>query len=760
MSFSNVLTRFVGLRPLSRRAVPNLLFYTSSSRHARNFFTNEFNTLIDGLKAPKDLLAIHNNFPALVTQLREQHKHSTVAPPLNVHHLISILQKLGESGRPADLQRIEDILADMPLVFGVKPSPRIHTAVLHALKKNGNLLTMHRWLLNIPSRPGNFDPTIEQFHILLEAGRESGSFKQMRNIVLSMRQAGSKPTIETFKILVRARWQFAADEDKIPHTVVFSTILEDMKREGLRYDQAFSDLLFASYADRGMSTHAEQIRALYEHQFSDGSNEGEETMEWISKLSQASHHRGVKEAVTTFRSLEKDGCKADPVIVRAILRHSRTLADVEYVEKELKVKPILDVYSLVISNCVRIGNVPGALALYDRAKGEGLTPRAPLVAPLIKLFCQMNDGVEPREESLDKAIVLYEELSSHHPSDIDIPANEETSYLERSAGPDINIYRMLLRGLASSSNTQKYFPVALSLSEDMDARGLTKKDSNIAASNIILHMRNATNFKEALDAYHLHRGALDGKGYAVVLHVYSQLTFGNDIHIPSLLDYFGIVRDMRHAKFEITAEVYSIFLRQLAQLATRLSKGGRVGSGTSSDIAAEFLDLLVTTTRRTHDLLTLDANISPSAYVWNQLMDTYQRLGCFGDAYRVWELMYLSGKFDHVSVSIILDACGFAGAWQVAQQVRRRLAAEKFRLNHRNWYSWIECLCRLGRLDDAVKAVCVEMGKNGEVSADVESVTILVKFARKANQQDKVTSRIRQFLPELWTSLPDEFRVT
>ena len=754
MSFSNVLTRFIGFRPLSRGKI---LLYTAPSRHAHNFFANEFNTLIDGLKTPKDLLTIHNNFPALAAQLREQRKKSPVAPPLNEHHLLGILQKLGESGRPADLQRIEDILADMSLVFGVEPSPAIHTTVLHALKKHGNLLTMHRWLLNVSSRPGNFDPTVEQFHILLEAGRESGSFKQMRNIVLTMRQAGSKPTIETFKILVRARWQFAADEDRIPHTVVFSTLLEDMKREGLRYDQAFSDLLFSSYADRGMSAYAEQIRALYEQQFSDGSNEGERILEWISKLSQASHHRGVKEAVATFRSLEREGCKAGPVIIRAMLRHSRTLADVEYVEKELKLKPSMDVYSLVISNCARIGNTAGALALYDRAKSEGLTPRAPLVAPLIKLFCQMTDGVEPPEESLDKAIVLYDELSSHHPSDI--PAKEETSYLERSAGPDINIYRVLLRGLASSSNTQKYFPVALSLLEDMDARGLSQKDSNIAASIIILHMRNAKNSKEALDAYHAHRLPLDGKGYTVVLHVYSQLTFGNDIHIPSLMDYFGMVRDMRYAGAEITVEVYSIFLRQLAQLATQLSKMRRAGGDMFSDADAEFHNLLITTTRRTHDLLTLDASISPSAHVWNQLMDTYQRLGCFGDAYRVWELIYLSGRFDHVSVGIILDACGYAGAWQVARQVRRRLAAEKFRLNQRNWYSWIECLCRLGRLDDAVKAVCVEMGKNEEVSADVESVRILVKFARKANQQDKVISRIQQFLPELWKSLPEELRV-
>jgi len=554
-------------------------------------------------------------------------------------------------------------------------------------------------------------------------------------------------------MLVRARWQFATEEKKVPHLAVFSTILEDMKREGLPFDQTLSDMLFSGYADRGKFVYAREIQSLFERQFPKvQSSEDERNLSWIFKLSRASQYRGVKGAMETFRSLEQEGCKADPATVRALLRHSCTLSDLEYVEKELELKPSIDVYSRVIDNCTRAGHIAGALALYDRAKSEGLKPDAPLVAPLIKFLCQMIDG-EPPEESLDKAIVLYQDLSSCHP--FDIATKDKASYLEHSAGPDLNIYHMLLRGLASSSNIQKYFPVASSLLEDMDVRGLSKNDSITASSIIVLHMRNAKQPADALDAYHMHRSSLDEKGYAVVLHAFSKLTFGSIAHVPSLIDYFGIARDMRQAGFAITTEVYTILLKRLALLATQLSHGGQIEGDTSGDVEAEFRISLIATTRRVHDLLTLDANISPDAHVWNQLMDTYQRLGCFGDAYRVWELLYLSGMFDHVSVSIILDACGYAGAWQVAKQVRQRLARDKFKLNQRNWNAWIECLCRLGHLNDAVKTVCIEMGGE-EVSADVESVRILLKFARKAGRQDEVVSRIRQYLPDLWTSLREE----
>jgi len=178
-----------------------------------------------------------------------------------------------------------------------------------------------------------------------------------------------------------------------------------------------------------------------------------------------------------------------------------------------------------------------------------------------------------------------------------------------------------------------------------------------------------------------------------------------------------------------------------------------------SDIPEDLRPVIISAVRRAHDLLTLDASLSPDPHVLNQLMDTYQRLRCFGDAYRVWDMMYLSGQFDSVSVSIILDACGWAGTWDIAKQVCLRLSRDKFRFNQHNWNTWIECLCRLGKLNDAVKTVCLEMGREqNDVAPDIDSVRIIVKFARKVNQHELVLSRVRRYLPELWETLPDDLR--
>ncbi|KIL71676.1 hypothetical protein M378DRAFT_115037 [Amanita muscaria Koide BX008] len=761
MSFSNALIAFAGIRILGRPRNPPFLLsvlhqrrrYATNVEVHDNSLTEDFNTLVDKLKTPEHPHTIHRTYPVLVAQLRERRQNLPVPPPLNQRHLVAILQRLGESGRPADLQRIEELLSDTSAVFGVDPSLDIHSIILRALKKNGNLQTMYRWVLHMPRRPGNFNPTIEQFHLVLEACVEYGSFKQMRNMVLSMRKAGCKPTVETFKILLRARWEFAAQEEKIPHVIVFSTILDDMKREGLSYNQSLSDLLFSGYADRGMLAYAEQIRTLYQQQFPHvQSLEEEQNLAWNLKLSQIAQSRGIKAALAMFRSLEKEGCVATSPTIRALLRHSRAPADLQLVTEELKVKPSVDHYSLLISNCIRAGQLSNAMSLYDHAKGEGLRPEAALVAPLIKSLCGTAGPL--LEESLDKALVLYQDISACHPATI--PGKEKTSYMEHSSGPDPNIYQMLLRGLASSPHLEKYLPIALSLLEDMDARRISKDDSIIASSIVVLHMRNARSPAEALDSYREHRSSLDEKGYAVVLNAYTKLNFGKDIHVPSLMDYFSIVKDMRHAGLAITTEVYTIILQQLSIVATQLNQRWPVDE--EDDTIAKLRNMLITTTRRTHDLLTLDANVSPDAHVWNQLMDTYQRLGCFGDAYRVWELMYLSGRFDHVSVSIIFDACGYAAAWQVAKQVRARLSKDGFKLNLHNWNTFIECLCRLRRLEDAVKVVCVEMGKNGEASPDTESVRILLKFAMKSNQQAEVLSRIHRYLPDLWKSLPEELR--
>jgi pentatricopeptide repeat protein len=245
--------------------------------------------------------------------------------------------------------------------------------------------------------------------------------------------------------------------------------------------------------------------------------------------------------------------------------------------------------------------------------------------------------------------------------------------------------------------------------------------------------------------------AIDVKGYAVLLNAFCKMSFGSELSVPSLHYYFEIVKDMRQSGHEFSLEVYTILLRQLASLATRLASDSNLPEGIS--------DELVTAIRRAHDHLTVDASITPDTIVWNQLMDTYQRAGCFGEAYRVWEMMYLSGTFDNASVSIILDACGYARAWPIATQICLKLLKNGFSFNRKNWNAWVECLCRLGKLNEALKIVCLEMGKGHDrVAPDEESIRILMKFAIKSNQQSEIQSRIKRYLPDLWQKLPPDLR--
>jgi len=107
-------------------------------------------------------------------------------------------------------------------------------------------------------------------------------------------------------------------------------------------------------------------------------------------------------------------------------------------------------------------------------------------------------------------------------------------------------------------------------------------------------------------------------------------------------------------------------------------------------------------------------------------------------------------------VSIILDGCGYAGQWQTATQICSKLLNDGYSFNLRTWHAWLECLCRLGKLDEAVKMVCLSMGK--QVRPDVNTVKILFHFAKKTKQLHNVQVRIRRYLPDLYHSLPEDLR--
>ena len=693
---------------------------------------------------------IHKTYPVLVDDMKKFKKANPDAPvtsPLNRPQLVDLLDILAASGRPFDLALIERIFADMPDIFGLQPTPEDHIAVIRALTRNNNVQTIHRWLLTMCEKPGHIHPSRQHWHIFLEYCRDNGELKLLKAAILTMRKTGCGPTNATFQILVDALFKLPPPG---PHLNVFSDIFDDMAEQRLYYDHHIASTLRLGYINLGSPQRAMEIQRLYESRFSGLPRSMNEKDDRIARLREEADKLGSRAAVKLCKIYQQGDFTVGTRELATILRNSTTISELRYAEEELRAQSTVVHWTILINNVARNGNITNALSIYSESKRSGICPDAALVYPIIKLLC-MTAIRPPGEGAIDQALALYRDLTDA--TRISTSSESSSTSPKHSRGPDEKIYNVLLRALSSSTNVSKYYPLALSLLDDMNAQNISINVSMTVVSLTILLMRRSSSPSTAFEIYRrmhkMHASIIDATGYSVLLNAYCKLSFP-DNPFPSLPHYFSMVTDMQTSGHPITVEVYTILLQQLGLLATRL-KEERLPMSVRDGLAAAI--------RRTHDHLTVDASITPDTPLWNQLMDTYQRVGCFEEAYEVWEMMYLAGRHDNATVSIIIDACGYAGAWQVGKQIFLKLIGDGFLFNQRNWHALVECLCRLGKLNDAVKVVCLEMGKHQEdVAPDVESIRILLKFAIQTNQQSAVQSRIRRYLPKLWETLPAELR--
>ena len=730
----NIVKRsLIGIRTPIRVSLPHAIIvpYTTTTTTP---IQTKLHALAEALKSSKDVSSIHRSCSALATEFKDTPDISTQPRPNDDVRLLSILQTLAVSARPEDMRRIEQILHDFYPILGMKPTSGVYTSILLGLANGRHDDQVLNFLLKMPQLPGHFTPTLHQLHAVLAACSQHSNFQFLQNIVVNMRRMGQRPTNETFAILFRLRWHIAKRDDDIPTINELSSIIQESARQGLAFEPIIADILYQSYADIGHVSEAKEILSLYESLSS--------ALDAIPDVSD-----------TPYSSqAEVSNARDTSDIYRTILRDSKDYADILQLERKLGIKCTVVHWSIILNNCLRSGNFIQAFEIYDQSKKAGIMPDAALIAPLLRALARL-DMKGPSDESINRALTIYRDLANTVPPSIHPPSSKPKSLNDHSTGPDTDIYHTLLRMLLSSKSGTNYLPLADSLLKEMEDRHLPTDSSVITASKIIIEMRRTRTFSGALDFYREHRSNLDEHGYAAVLRAYCRLSFRGDLQVPLITQYFSIVNDMRLQRVPITPKVYTIILHQIGNMVRNVRQ-----DYPQHNAAKQILERLVATIRRVHDFLTLDASISPDAALWNQLMNTYSRLGCFGDAFRVWEMMYLTGRYDQISVSIILDACGYAGDLRTAYSVRKKLSKAGFAFDSRNWSTWVECLCRLGRLEDAVNVVCSEMENDG-MKPDVESVRILVKFARRAERSKELLARLQNLLPaDLWQRLPAEIR--
>ncbi|KAJ6621179.1 hypothetical protein B0H10DRAFT_1875277, partial [Mycena sp. CBHHK59/15] len=626
------------------------------------------------------------------------------------------------------------MFSHMPTYFGTAITPDLHTVVIAALLRQGYVPLALEWIRQIPMITPQTGPTLDHFHTFLKGCPHHLSIHFLRDVVIQkMHRAGCRPDNETFSILARCIVNNAVRSKTILRPETFSTLIADMKTHRLSSDHSLLSFISDYYIEIGFQVYANDIRKIYAAQFPDVLTAEEQQMNaWKKQLTTASQTSGVESAVNVFRGLASEGCPASPEIFRAILGPSKTIQDLRMVEEALGMQADASEYAVLVNNNIWVKRVADALAVYEEAKKSGVVPVAGLVAPLIRSLSSHQDKTPSvHNANLDAALALYADVDAAFP--VPLPDSPEASavnnYGEHSKGPDIDIYTSLLRGLSLSSNIKTAYPIAEALFFDLQSRGI-RLTTALKISHIILEMRNCDNLDNTFKTYRKRRSDLNEHGYLVVLHAFSRMSLSMG-HPDSLQYYFQIVEDMRLAGF-------------------RMSDRRDPTPPLPSDM---FLDLEAAT-RQVHDLMSLDKAVLPESVVWNQLMDTYQRMGAFADAYRVWETLYLSGAYGPVAVSIILDACGHAGEYDIAKAITDKLFADHYVFNLHNWNSWVECLCRLDRMSDALKAVCSDMGSVGQkVKPNGKTIEILLEAAETQMQRNIILQRIKRFLPELWESL-------
>ena len=683
-------------------------------------------------------LDLHSAYRSLRGALRDvQSRDQDAHRLLTRTDLHNALDVLAASAKLDDFHLIVDLLDDMMPLFGHLVTADTHRTVLRALADSGNTTALLKWLTAMPTKPGNVRPTLELWHMFMEHCLVHSDIQSMSRGTHVMRSQACPPNTATYELLVHKVFMSSSH-----HFLWIVRIINHMSRAELPFDDALLVTLLEGFNGLGLRAQAARVEEIYRSRLTTPQRPSrrQQGHDFNIQLTKAFRRSGRVAAVELYLTFRERGFQPSQTTLISLLDDAYKADDVTFWEQTFDIKAGSQVWSKVVRNALLIRSPIAVLEIYRAAKGAGVPINLTLAEPVIRSLCSTSLR-SPTDAALDLAIEVYQDIK-------EVPSSEAGIL---NIGRQVALFQTLFRALSSSANKSKYMPIAIDLLEEMKQRGLS--DSAHITSLVILLMRSASSFTEALDAYKTVRERtqipFQAKGYAAILHTFTTLKFDNHT-IPPWQDYFQIVKDMQDDGSPVLPHLYTNMFRQMARMATRAKS--------SDPDYIPSLQKMVHTAREVQHLLSISTTVTLDTPFWNQLMDTYQRAGAFDDARRIWDKLFLEGRVDAASVSIIFDACGYARAGRTAVQVFAALRASGYKLNLRNWHAWLECLCRLGQIDEAARYFCIEMGSGPHrVPPDAEGARILFKFANQHGVGDEVRLRIQRFLPALWEKLHSDF---
>ncbi|KZT30824.1 hypothetical protein NEOLEDRAFT_1166176 [Neolentinus lepideus HHB14362 ss-1] len=711
-------------RPASATRVRTPLF--THARFLRSYSTSldELATLVASYRVSvQKSHGVGETYQDLARLLREKDDLRPASSGLlSEGHLLAGIRVLLRSGDSKDIELSRAILLDMPVLFGIPLHLGLYEDVVRTLLKCGHENAALEWLNGMVRKSSPFAPSDQLWVELLDHLAEA-RLSSLVPHTLSLIREGRRVSGCSDSLSELASDVLRVISKDVPTIEDLSKVLAELKRDSL--PQEASELLYVKeiYADRtDLSSHAALIHEYYLHLQLQRQNE---------KLADESLRNGPRAALRLFRSSADKGIQAQPSTLNVILGISSAVRDLRELEREMGVKGTSSTWSLLVRNALTEGGVEKAKAVYAEARASNIPLERGTMDALIHAICIGAKPLQlPNDDAIDTALQILEDSVRSEPGQ----------------SVEAGIFTILLRTLLVSPNRTKYLAVAINLIEDMRKLNVSVSGPTLSAI-IIMLLRVATSFDRAFALYLFVKNlwpeaSLSSEEYDGILRAYCRAPCSQTSPLQPD-QYFQIVGDMRRAKHPVTEGVYSLAFSQIS----------------SVDGARRHEDVLLAV-HRIHRFLMVEPSFTPSTALWNQLMGTYIAVGSFTEAYRIWDRLLLSGRYDNSSLHIIVKACKSAGDISLPRKLYSRVHKFGFDLDLVNWNHWLECLCSADMLDEAVRLLCLEMPSLPENNApDVRSARIVLACAKKNKKHLKTLSIIKQHLPELWKTLPDTLKI-
>lgn len=411
-----------------------------------------------------------------------------------------------------------------------------------------------------------------------------------------------------------------------------------------------------------------------------------------------------------------------------------------------------------------------------------------LGSALIRGLCR-NTLKAPSRRNVLHAVKMYKDLlasglGSSSPSFFTPSSRDE---LKIDPAKELkHVYYMLLRNLTAPPTTYSSGAEAVETQErcsedmryllnEMKIRGITP-DSRLISPIMLLQWRSTGSHDEALQFYISFISDIESSrpssdagtkvqlmdlgSFRSILNSFGQLSFQNAPITPARL-WHVLLSHICARGYISTSKDYALYINSLVSknispLALRYVSLGMDPPEEEENMVKSMYDSLKYLFRQ----ITIDIHITPDAVLFNTLMDAFQRVGAFDDALQVLNLSWLTGQVDNVTPIIMFDACGHAKRPVDAYLIWNMLVRRRWKFDKRTLDTWVECLCRLGYVDQACKFVCLYMGKeHGEyetvedTNPDINTCLILLKFSWNFGQSLEVRERIKSHLPHIWKEL-------